>query len=456
MGTIKVKKAPPLEAEVFVPGDKSISHRAVMLAALSNGPCVITRFLPSADCMATVQAMQALGVEIEQPEKTTLIVHGCKGEFQQPQAPIDCGNSGTTMRLLSGILAAQPFTSTLVGDESLSKRPMKRIIEPLSQMGATIESDTGTAPLTIRGSELSPITYHSPIASAQVKSAILLAGLFTKGKTTVVEPAKSRDHTERMLSYFLVTLAVERSLNQEDKTQTVSLHGTQYLESRDFEVPGDISSAAFWMVAAAANPGARVQVRDVGLNDTRTGILSILVRMGARVREVIEEVGQIERIGTVEIHGDQLKGTTISGEEIPQLIDEIPILAVAGALAEGTTTIRDAAELRVKETDRIAAVANNLRAMGVTVDEFDDGMTIHGGSKLNGATLPSYGDHRIAMSFAIAGLFADGETVIEDTDCITTSYPGFEEALKLVIKPIDSETTPVVSTFDTKSKKKKN
>ncbi len=433
-----------------------MSHRAVMFAAMSNGPCVITRFLPSEDCMATVNAMRALGVEIEQPEKTTLIVHGCKGEFKQPAEPIDCGNSGTTMRLLAGLLAAQPFDTTLVGDESLSQRPMKRIIEPLGQMGVKIDSESGTAPLTIHGGELRPITYKSPIASAQVKSAVLLAGLFTKGKTTVIEPAKSRDHTERMLNYFLVALAVERSLNDEDQTHTVSLHGHQQLESRDFEVPGDISSAAFWMVAAAANPKARVQVRDVGLNDTRTGILSILVRMGARVREVIEEVGQIERIGTIEIHGDQLKGTTISGGEIPKVIDEIPILAVAGALAEGETTIRDAAELRVKETDRIAAVAKNLRAMGVTVDEFKDGMTIHGGSKLKGATISSFGDHRIAMSFAIAGLFADGETVIEDTACIGTSYPGFEEALKLVIKPIDSETTPVVSTFDTKRKKKKS
>lgn len=452
----KVRKAPPIKAEIFVPGDKSISHRAVLLASLTNGPCAITRFLPSEDCLATVDALRALGVDIEQPETTTLVVHGCKGEFTQPDHAIDCGNSGTTMRLLAGLLASRPLDVTLIGDRSLLKRPMGRVIEPLGLMGARIESENGDgrAPLRIRGGELTPIEYEMPVASAQVKSAILLAGLMTKGKTSVIEPCRSRDHTERMLSYFLITLASSRDLSGEDGANTVSIHGVQQLESRDFEVPGDISSAAFWLVAAAAHPRARVLVRDVGLNDTRTGILSILVRMGARIREVIEQVGQIERMGTIEVHGAELRGTVIGGTEIPNVIDEIPVLAVAGALATGETVIQDAAELRVKETDRIAAVAANLRAMGVPVEEFENGMRITGGAKLRGARLPSYGDHRIAMAFAIAGLFAEGETVIEDVGCVATSYPGFEDALKLVMRPVESETIPVVSTFDTKGRRR--
>lgn len=454
MAEYKVKMAPPIRAEIDVPGDKSISHRAAMFAALSNGVCVISHFLPSEDCMATVNVLRALGVEIEQPEPTTLVVHGRKGKFLEPKGDLDCGNSGTTMRLMAGILAGQPFTSRLVGDASLSRRPMRRIIDPLERMGARIlaEGDGDTAPLKIQGGPLKGIDYSLSIPSAQVKSAILLAGLQASGRTSVVEPFMSRDHTERMLSYFLVALSSSRNRSQQSHTSTVTIHGGQSLESRDFVVPGDISSAAFWLVAAAASPGARLLVKSVGLNDTRTGILSILVRMGARVREVIEQVGQIERMGAVEIHGVGLRGTVIEGSEIPNVIDEIPILAVAGALAEGTTTIRDAGELRVKETDRISALANNLRAMGVRVEEFEDGLTVYGGSQLIGARLPSYGDHRIAMAFAIAGLFAKGETIIEDVECVATSYPGFDQVLARVIHPEEVETTPVISTFDTKSK----
>jgi 3-phosphoshikimate 1-carboxyvinyltransferase len=446
MAEIRSRKAPVLAAEIRVPGDKSISHRAVLCAALANGPCVISRFLASEDCMATVRAVQALGVEVEIPEPTTLIVHGARGRFRAPEGDIDCGNSGTTMRLLSGILAGQGFRARLIGDASLSRRPMRRVIDPLTRMGAhiTAEGPGECSPLVIEGAPLSPITYESPVASAQVKSAILFAGLQAKGKTTVIEPARSRDHTERMLSYFLVSL-------QQDGL-TTSIHGGQTPESRDFVVPGDISSAAFWLVAAAAQPGSRLVVRDVGLNETRTGILTVLLRMNARVRENIEDLDQVERSGSVEVRGEELRGTVIAGDIIPNVIDELPILAVAGALAQGRTEIRDAKELRVKETDRIAAVASNLRAMGAEVEETDDGMIIEGGRPLRGARLPSFGDHRIAMAFAVAGMFAQGETVIEDAKCVDTSYPGFAKALKSMIEPDERDaTTLVVSSLPAQS-----
>jgi len=434
----KIRQSPVIQNEITVPGDKSISHRAVILAALSNGTCVIHGFLPSEDCLCTANAMRSLGVEIEQPEPTTLIVHGKRRVLTAPSAPIDCGNSGTTMRLMAGVLAAQPFQSTLIGDESLSRRPMKRVMEPLSQMGASFsaQGDKGQPPLTINGAKLQPIHYQLPMASAQVKSAILLAGLFTKGKTSVTEPAQSRNHTEKMMSYFLCHPKVDGL--------TASINGEQTPESRDFTVPGDISSAAFWLVAAASQPGSHLIVRDVGLNDTRTGILGVLIRMGAQVREIVEEVEDGEPRGTVEVKGAQLKGTMICGKEIPNVIDEIPILAVAGALAQGRTIIADAKELRVKETDRIAAVAKNLRLMGAHVTEREDGMEIEGGFPLRGAKLPSYGDHRIAMAFAIAGLFAEGETVIEGTECVATSYPNFHETLEMILKTRREREIPVV------------
>lgn len=409
-----------------MPGDKSISHRAIMIGALSNGECKITNFLEGEDCLATMEAMKKLGVHIEHPEPGTVIIHGCRGQFQEPDSDIDCGNSGTTVRLLSGILAAQPFSCRMIGDASLSKRPMRRIIEPLRQMGAdlTADGEKETLPLKIKGSKLSGITYKMPVASAQVKSAILLAGLLSEGKTTVIEPSPSRDHTERMLKYFLVRTMREGN--------TISTYGGQVPESRDFVVPGDISSAAFWLVAAAAQPNSRLLVENVGLNPTRTGILGVLIRMGARIREVVDDLDQGEHCGTIDIKGSYLRGTEIGGEEIANVIDEIPILAVAGALAEGKTIIRDAKELRVKETDRIAAVAGNLRAMGVEVEEFEDGMAITGGRPLRGARMQSFGDHRIAMAFSIAGLFAKGETVIENVECVNTSYPGFATTLEMV------------------------
>ena len=439
----RVKRAPRIDTEITLPGDKSISHRAAIIAALSNGVCVVRGFLPSEDCMHTVNALRAFGVNIEQPEPTMLIVHGNRRLLKAPAAPINCGNSATTMRLLAGLLAPQPFESRLVGDAALSRRPMDRVIAPLQQMGANIvgEGPNQTAPLRIKGTPLKGIQYSLPIASAQVKSALLLAGLFAKGKTTLTEPAITRNHTELMLNYFLV-----RTVNEEDGG--VTIFGDQVPESRDFAIPGDISSAAFWLVAAAAQPGGHLLVRDTGLNNTRTAVLGVLVRMGAQVREAVEDVDQLEPRGAVEVTGAPLKGTVIQGREIPQLVDELPVLAVAGALASGTTIIRHAEELRVKETDRIAAIAHNLRAMGTQVVELNDGLEIHGRPSLRAARVASFGDHRIAMAFAIAGLHADGETVIQNVECVRESYPGFEEALEEFINPKRMQpSTPVIGSL---------
>lgn len=393
--------------------------------------------------MHTVNALRALGIQIDQPQSDELVVHGKKRVLTAPASEIDCGNSGTTMRLLSGLLSGQTFESRLVADASLARRPMERVIVPLRKMGASItaEGPEQTPPLRIRGGGLRGINYTSPVASAQVKGAVLLAGLFAKGKTTLNEPSLSRNHTELLFNYFLVRTA-------KGDNGAVSVFGDQVPESRDFTIPGDLSSAAFWLVAAASQPGGHLLVRDVGLNDTRTALLGVLVRMGAQVREAVEGVDQIEPCGIVEVTGAPLKGTVIQGKEVPQLIDELPILAVAGALASGTTIIRHAQELRVKETDRIAAIAHNLRIMGAQVIEMKDGLEIHGPAPLHGARVASFGDHRIAMAFAVAGLFADGETIVQDADCIRESYPGFEIALDEFINPKRSRgSTPVIGSL---------
>jgi len=423
---LRVKRAPRIDIEITVPGDKSISHRAVIIAALSNGECTLRGFLPSEDCMHTVNAMRALGIKIEQPEPTTLIVHGKKRVLTAPKKEINCGNSGTTMRLLAGLLAGQTFESRLVADAGLSRRPMDRVIAPLCEMGASIvaEGPEQTPPLRIRGGSLRGIHYSPSVASAQVKGALLLAGLFARGKTTVEEPLPTRNHMEKMFSYFLVRTAIE------DEDAAITVFGDQMPESRDFDIPGDISSAAFWLVAAAAQRRGHLLIRDVGLNDTRTALLGVLLRMGAQVREAVEDVDQVEPRGIVEVTGVPLKATVIQGKEVPQLIDELPILSVAGALANGKTIIRQAEELRVKESDRIAAVAHNLRTMGARVAELNDGMEIYGPAPLHGARVPSFDDHRIAMAFAIAGLFAEGETIVQDAECIGESYPGFETVLE--------------------------
>ncbi len=430
MATLTVNRLQSVPPELTVPGDKSISHRAAMFAGLAEGVTVIDGFLPSEDCLCTVHAMRALGAAVqplfEQKDVglVRMAITGTSGRLLAPRALIDCGNSGTTMRLLAGILAGQPFATTLFGDASLSKRPMKRIADPLGLMGARVtgQGDKCCAPITIEGGNLQAIEYTLPVASAQVKSAVLLAGLFAPGVTTVVEPVATRNHTERIMSHF--------GVDWKREGERVSVTGGQIPKAKDILVPGDISSAAFWLVAAAAIPGARLALRNTGLNPTRTGILNVLRRMGARLtlEEVIEEG---EPRGTVVVEGGGLQGTTIGGAEIPNVIDELPVLAVAGALAQGTTVIKDAGELRVKETDRIAAVAANLRLMGAEVREFDDGMEITGGAALHGAVIPTFHDHRIAMAFAVAGLHADGVTTIEGAECARTSYPNFETHLAL-------------------------
>ena len=440
---LRIKRASRIDIEITVPGDKSISHRAVIIAALSNGMCTLRGFLPSEDCMHTVNAMRALGIKIEQPESDMLIVHGKKRVLTPPKKDIDCGNSGTTMRLLAGLLAGQTFESRLVGDSGISRRPMDRVIAPLREMGANIlaEGPEQTSPLRIHGGSLRGIHYRLPIASAQVKSALLLAGLFARGKTTVEEPSPTRNHTEVLLNYFLVRTA-------QDDDGNVTVFGDQVPESRDFTIPGDISSAAFWLVAAAAQPRGHLLVRGVGLNETRTAFLGVLLRMGAQVREAIEDVDQLEPRGIVEVTGVPLKGTVIQGKEVSQLIDELPILAVAGALANGQTIIRHAQELRVKETDRIAAIAHNLRTMGAQVTEMNDGLQIHGPAPLHGARVASFGDHRIAMAFAIAGLFAEGETIVQDAECIRESYPEFATVLEQFTNPKRMQiSTPVIGSL---------
>lgn len=446
MASLKSKKLKSIPAEITVPGDKSISHRSAMFAGLAKGTTIIDGFLPSEDCLCTVHAMQALGATMEPLEEvegvglTKLAITGNGMKLKAPEKPVDCGNSGTTIRLLSGILAGQDFKTELFGDASLSKRPMKRVADPLGQMGAQItgQGEKICAPLTIQGAPLKPIYYKLPVASAQVKSAILLAGLFAPGKTTVVEPIATRNHTERLFTHFGI-----KWLREDD---CVSVYGGQEPKPNDIMVPGDISSAAFWMVAAAATPGAQITIKNVGLNPTRTGVITMLLRMGAQITNS-ETHSDGEPRGNITVRGGDLNATVIGGDIIPNVIDELPILAVAAALARGKTLIRDASELRVKETDRIAAVASNLRLMGVTVTEHPDGMEIEGGARLQGATLPCFGDHRIAMAFLVAGMFAEGTTTLEGTECISTSYPGFERHLDLFLNGDDgARPIPVMST----------
>jgi 3-phosphoshikimate 1-carboxyvinyltransferase len=448
MSEFRVHSISKLQAEFRVPGDKSMSHRTAILGGLSNGTCTIHNFLPSEDCVNTLHAMRSLGAHYDVLDELSgygplnLRIHGQSMKLRASATPIDCGNAGTGMRLLAGLLAGQTFSTELFGDASLSSRPMGRITIPLGEMGAMIETrgeKPGCAPLFIHAAKLRPITYEMPVASAQVKSAVLLAGLFTEGKTTVIQPAETRDHTEQMLASF--------GVETERKDHAISIEGGQIPRACNFTVPGDISSAAFWLVAAAALPGSHLLIKDVGLNPTRTAILKVLSRMGAHMSEIVHH-SDGEPIGNIEIHGAALKGTTILIEEVPNLIDEIPVIAVAAALASGRTIIRNAKELRVKETDRITTVVNGLRAMGAEVEEFEDGMEITGGKPLHGATIDSFGDHRIAMAFAIAGLFAEGETIITNTECVNTSYPGFSHHLAAVLRGcshVEDFTLPTIS-----------
>jgi len=430
--SITVRPARQIGGEISVPGDKSLSHRAVLFSALADGETVITNFLPGEDCVCTMRMLQAMGVTIETDSSTRLLVTGNAGKLKPPLEPLDCGNSGTAMRLMAGVLAGQSFKSKLTGDPSLSGRPMKRIVDPLTTMGAKIhgQGDKHMAPLEIEGQQLHGIDYTLPIASAQLKSCILLAGLFAAGTTSVTEKTPSRDHTERLLAHFHAPPIIDV---RDDDSKTIRVRGGSKLHARDFNVPGDFSSAAFWIAAAAAMPGADLTITNLGLNGTRTGLLSVLTRMGAHISEAVTD-STCEPFGNVRVTGRKLRGTKISGGEVANVIDELPIISVVAALAEGDTEIRDAKELRVKDTDRIAAMATNLRAFGVAVTEHDDGMTIHGGGadKLTGAKVTSFGDHRIAMSCAVLGLYTKGDTVISDTACIATSYPTFQEDMQKI------------------------
>jgi 3-phosphoshikimate 1-carboxyvinyltransferase len=422
----------PIKGTLRVPGDKSISHRVAMLAGLADGESTVTGFLRSEDCLSTLAAVEALGARVEMDDAAIRIA-GTYGRFKTPEGQLDMGNSGTGMRLLCGLLAGQELTAGLTGDASLSSRPMKRITDPLGLMGANVDllGEGGCAPIRLVGKDLSGITYELPVASAQVKSCVLLAGLYASGETTVVEPRRTRDHTERLMAALGLPIEVDGlriCISGCDK-------GVPHFPAREFDVPGDFSSAAFWMVAAAASPGSSVTIHNVGLNPRRTALLDVLRRMGASVDCSLNSSGDVawEPVGTVTVSGGRLSGTTVRGDEIPNLIDELPIVAIAGALAEGETVIADAAELRVKETDRIAAVARGLTATGVSVEEKEDGMIVRGGGQLKGSVeIDSYGDHRIAMAFAVASLFADSAVVINDVACVATSYPEFWEHLRLV------------------------
>lgn len=427
-----VQPAEILKGKLAMPGDKSISHRAAMLAAIAEGTTKIENFAASADCLSTLACLAGLGVPIERNGSTVTIKGIGKQGFSPPQYPLDCGNSGTTMRLMAGILAGYDFETSMTGDESLRKRPMKRIIEPLSLMGAAIGSDNGYAPLKIYGGELEAIEYRPAVASAQIKSCILLAGLRAVGKTTVVESTPTRDHSERMLRWF--GAEIEEELTPDGNR--ISVSGTSSLTAKDLNVPGDVSSSAFFMAAAACQPGSTVELENVGLNPSRTAVIEALRGFGANIEisgrreECNEPVGDVIVRGGLEFVGDPGRNR-LEGDIIGNIIDEIPVLAVFGTQLEGGLEVRDAAELRVKESDRISAVVANLRAMGANVSEYDDGLRVER-SRLTGAKVDSFGDHRIAMAFAVAGLLASGETEIAGAECAAISYPRFFDDLRTV------------------------
>jgi 3-phosphoshikimate 1-carboxyvinyltransferase len=422
-----IRPASSIRGNLLLPGDKSISHRAAIMAALAEGTTRIENFAPGADCASTLSCLKQLGVKIER-EENTVIIHGVgKHGLQAPAEPLDCGNSGTTMRLMAGVLAGQNFMSTLTGDESLSSRPMQRVIEPLTQMGAEIESIEGHAPLTIHSKgRLKAIDYALPKPSAQLKGCVLLAGLFADGTTTVKESVSTRNHTERMLPYF----GIEVGLENKAKDTFISLSGEAKLAAKDMTVPGDVSSAAFFMVAAACLRGSQLTLRNLNLNYSRLSIITLLQTLGTDIRTDKEDHNGPEDACEVSVVYKQLRREeiNISGSITAALIDEIPVLAVLGTQLEQGLEIRDAQELRIKESDRIKSVVQNLRTMGAVVEEFPDGLRVEK-SQLKGAKIDSFGDHRIAMAFAVAGLLAEGETEITGSECVDISYPDFFEAL---------------------------
>lgn len=414
----------PIVGEIEVPGDKSISHRAVILGSMAKGATKVTNFLDGEDCMRTINAFQALGVSIEKSGTTLLIRSDGFSALKEPSTPLYFGNSGTTARLMLGILAGLPFFSTVYGDPFLTARPMDRVLIPLRKMGTIFDGrkDGSFLPLSIRGGGLEGITYTLPVKSAQVKSAILLAGLLALGQTTVIEKTTTRNHTEQMLQAFGADIT---STGNE-----ITITNQQNLVATDVRVPGDISSAAFFLVAAAIVPDSVLTLRNVGLNETRTGIIDVLIKMGANIEVLNSRSVSGELYGDIELTYTGLQGMIIEGEIIPRLIDEIPVIALLATQAEGTTIIRDATELRVKETDRIAAVVDNLSRLGATIEATEDGMIIHGKTNLHGGKVASYNDHRIAMTNAIASLITREPVILDDTSSIAISYPCFFEDLQ--------------------------
>ena len=421
---MKFTKSGPLKGEITVPGDKSISHRAVMFGAISEGLTEVTNFLQGADCLSTIDCFRRLGIEIENtPQKILIHGKGLRG-LQAPSDILDTGNSGTTTRLLCGILSGQPFTSVLNGDASIQTRPMKRIMEPLSKMGSRIESihGNGCSPLRIIGGPLHGIRYQSPVASAQVKSAVLLAGLYADQPTSVIEPYLSRNHSEQMLRYF------GARVDSEDTTATI--YPEPKLSGQAVQVPGDISSAAYFLAGGLMIPGSELLIRHVGINPTRDGILRVCREMGGSVTILNKNEAQGEPTADLLVRHSRLNGITIGGSIIPTLIDELPMIAVLACFAEGTTVIKDAQELKVKESNRIDVMVKNLSAMGAHIQATEDGMIIEGGHPLHGAVIESKMDHRIAMSLAMAALASEGETQILGADCVKISYPEFYQDLR--------------------------
>ena len=497
MRSIRVKGKSPLKGVFSLPGDKSISHRAVMLGAIANGLTEVDGFATGEDCANTVKALQSLGVDIKvvgvrfiEPVRTGAInvapTDGKKENFygarliiegrglhglKKADGIIDAGNSGTTIRILLGILAGQPFQTCITGDESLKRRPMRRVTEPLMKMGARISGRDGAnfAPLTIEGGVLRPIPHVSPIPSAQVKSAVLLAGLYADGKTQVTEPLLSRDHTERMLKYFGAEIdtpgtqacrgSIDRTRNngrhkpvpgqsllltgsgvhesRPYKNLTVAIKGEQELEGKKFNIPGDISAASFFITAAAIIPDSNIKVSSAGVNPTRTRLIDILQKAGAKIKLSHSKEELFEPVADITVEGSEVNPLEIRPDDIPGVQDEIPVLAVAGAVIGGQTTIRGARELRVKESDRIKSLATNLSRLGADVEELEDGLSIRGGKPLVGCEVDSFGDHRIAMAMVIAGLMADGETIVLNTECIDTSFPEFIDTIKMLAPAVE-------------------
>lgn len=435
---MRIMPAKRVLGQLRMPGDKSISHRAAIIAALATGASTLRHFSTSEDCTATLSCLRLLGVTIEQ-EGNDVSVNSF-GVLRAPSATLNCGNSGSTMRMLAGVLAGQSFSATLTGDESLRSRPMRRIIEPLQLMGAEIKSENGRPPLSINGSRsLTPISYVLPVASAQVKSCILLAGLEASGRTEILEKTPTRDHTERMVQWFGAPLEMTRSMDS--SATRLAIEGPVQMAARDVSVPGDISSAAFFIAAAALLPESNLVIEDVGVNPTRTQFLHVLSSLGAEIETENVRDESNEPVGTIKVRAVSFGAATknkerpvIRGSMIPALIDELPLLSIVGTQIEGGIEIRDAAELRVKETDRIAATVANLRAMGAEVEEYEDGLAVRGPKRLRGAMLDSYGDHRIAMAFAVAALMAEGESEIRATDCVAVSFPDFFERLESIVQ----------------------